>query len=274
MNDRVPFTYFFAIAWTALAATVLRILLSALVTVRPSAAYDLVSLGGVEALVFVAAVLAVQGLHGRVDEPLSRALGLRPTHPALTALGVALGFATHFPAELVDALFQRFVPTPEEEIAARTALLSAGTPLRLAMILFVVACVGPLVEELFFRGALYGALRRKKPLFGATLVTAFCFVIGHLDFRLWPALVVVALVMSYLRSVSGSLMPSLSMHVAFNAATELAIVSGQTPPAGSPRIEVWPTAVGSAVTLVLLFGVQYVASRAKQARRGRAEDAE
>lgn len=274
MKERLPFSYGLAIAWTFLAAAGLQALLGVLVAFRPSAAYDLVSLGGVEAVVFLVGVFGLLSLHGRTDVPLSTTIGVRPTHPALTALAVALGVASHFPAEFVDAVFQKFVPTPPDEVAARTRMLTADTPLQLALILFVVACVGPLVEEMFFRGALYGTLRRTKSLLGATLMTSFCFVIGHLDMRLWPALTLVAVVMTYLRSATGSLLPSLSMHVAFNATTELAIVSGQTPLTGPPQIEVVPAAIGSFATAVLVFGVRYVASRAKQARRGRAEDAE
>lgn len=255
-------------------ATALRFAIGALISRRPATAYDITSLGAVEALVFVLGVLVVLTLHGRAEAGLSDALGLRPTHPALAVLGVALGVVTHFPAESVDALFQKLSPTPDSELAARAALLSASTPLRLAFVMFVVACAGPLVEELFFRGALYGALRRQRPLVGTTLVTAACFVLGHLDYRMWPALAVVALVLSYLRAVSGSLLPSLAMHVTFNAVTELAIVTGHAPVTGPAKIEVLPTAVGCAATAGLVLGVKYVAARAAVARRGRAEDAQ
>lgn len=255
-------------------ATALRAGLGALVALQPRAAYDITSLGMVEALVFVLGVFAVLTLHGRTEEPLSSALGIRPTHPALSVLGVALGVAAHFPAESVDALFQRMIPTPDEDLAARAALLSGTTPLRLAFVLLVVACVGPFVEEIFFRGALYGVLRRQRPLVGTILVTAVCFVVGHLDLRMWPALVVVALVLSYLRAVSGSLLPPLAMHVAFNATTELAVATGQAAVTGPPEVEVLPTVVGWLVTLALVLTVRYVASRAPLARRGRAEDAE
>lgn len=274
MNERVPFSYLLAIAWTMMSGIALRMFLGGLVELRPNAAYDIVSLGAIEAIVFLGGVLAVLTIHGRPDVPLRTALGIRPTHPALSALGLCLGIATHWSAETLDSLFQRFVPTPEEEIAARMALLSAPSPLRFALVLFVVACAGPFVEELFFRGAIYGSLRRTRPFLGAVLVTSFCFVVGHLDVRMWPALTVVALVMSYLRAASGSLLPSLAMHVSFNAATVLAVATGQVPPPGPPKIEPIAAALGWGSTLGLVFAVRYVALRAREARRGRAEDAE
>jgi membrane protease YdiL (CAAX protease family) len=240
--------------------------------VRPSAATDLVQIGAIEALVFLLGVLGVLSLHGR-EAPLSASLGLRPTHPLLLALGLGLGIATHFPAEGVDSVVQRFFPESAEELAAESALLAAGSPLRLVLVLFVVACVGPLVEELFFRGALFGALRQHHSMLGSASVTAACFVVGHLNYRHWPALIIVAVVLSHLRAASGSLLPSLAMHVAFNAVTVLASF-GADGLGSSQTLGLVPIIVGTGVTLLLVLLVQQVSSRVDVARAGRVEDAE
>jgi len=111
-------------------------------------------------------------------------------------------------------------------------------------------------------------------MFGSAAVTALCFVVGHLNVRRWPALAVVAVVLAQLRAVSGSLLPSLAMHVVFNAVTVLAFFTGQVSVSEPRSIDRVPTIVGSILTIALLFAVQSVASRAKLARRGRAEDAQ
>jgi membrane protease YdiL (CAAX protease family) len=273
VNQRLPLSYMLALGWTLGAAACLSWLLHLSVVLRPSAATDVVQLGAVEALVFVLGVLGVLALHGS-DVPLSASLGLRPTHPGLVILGLALGLAAHWPVEAVDVLSSRLFPEAPGELAAEAALLAASSPLRLVVVLLVIACAGPFVEELFFRGALFGALRRRHPLFGAAAITAVCFVVGHLNVRRWPALAVVAIVLSLLRGWSGSLLPSLAMHVVFNAATVLAFFTGQAAITEPRAIERVPTFAGAAVTLALLIAVQYVASRAKVARRGRAEDAQ
>ncbi|HEX7671395.1 MAG TPA: CPBP family intramembrane glutamic endopeptidase, partial [Polyangiaceae bacterium] len=231
-------------------------------------------LGGIEALVFVMSVMWVLRVHGG-DAPLGPSLGLRPTHPALLVLGVCLGFALHFPAEFVDGLVQRFLPDAGEQNAAEAALLSAGTPARLVLVLVVIACVGPFVEELFFRGALYGALRRSYSLGVTTAIVSLCFVVGHLNAHRWPALALVAVAISYLRAVSGSLLPALALHVSFNAVTVLAFATGAAPlvGAGPPRIEPVPVVLGSLAAFGLILTVRYVALHAAVARRGRAEDA-
>jgi membrane protease YdiL (CAAX protease family) len=272
VNSKPPLSYALAFGWTLGAAICLQWLLRASVALRPSAATDVVALGGVEALVFVLGILAVVSLHGR-DVPLSASLGLRATHPALAACGLALGLVAHFPAEAIDSLVTRYLPDPGQSLAEAT-LLTATSPARLVVVMLVVACVGPLVEELFFRGALFGALRQSHPLLGASCVTAVCFVVGHLDYHKWPALLVVAVVLTHLRAMSGSLLPSLAMHVAFNAVTVLAFFAGETVSDQPRPLDLLPTLLGFAATLALMFAVGKISSRVEEARIGRAEDAE
>lgn len=273
MTRRLPISYPLAFGWTLGAASCLFWLVQLSVSMRPSAAADVVQLGAVEALVFMVGVLGVLSLHGR-DAPLLVSLGLRPTHPALVILGVALGLATHFPAESIDVLVERHIPDAAKDLAAEATLLSASSPLRLVIVLAIVACVGPLVEELFFRGALFGALRHTHSAVGTAVVSGVCFVVGHANYRKWPALAIVALVLTHLRAASGSLLPSLAMHVAFNAVTVLAFFTGQVSVEHLPTIDVVPAVTGGIVTCALMLAVQFVAMRAEDARRGRAEDAE
>jgi membrane protease YdiL (CAAX protease family) len=250
----------------------LQLLMAGTMLLRPSAAHDIVHIGGVSALVFVLGVMGIVALHGR-DVPLRDSLGVRPAHPAFLGLAVALGFSLHWPAGAVESLAQRLIPTPRETIEARISLLSAASPLQLSLLLLVVACVGPLVEELFFRGALYGALRRRYSLAGAGVATAVCFVVGHLDVYAWLPLAAVSAAMTHLRAMSGSLLPPLCTHVAFNAVTVLGVFTGPPPVAEVTPIEVAPALGGTGVTLLLVAAVHYVGRRAPEARRGRAEDA-
>lgn len=273
MNRGLPLTNVLAFGWTLAAAFFLTSLHAASILLRPSAATDIVNLGAIEALVFVASTFVLLQFHAR-DMPLRQALGLRPTHPALSVLGVIVGVALQYPADSIEVLVERVWPTPVEELAARAALLRPSTPAGLVVVLVVVACVVPFVEEMFFRGALYGGLRRSHALSGATAITAACFVVGHLDYRKWPALAVVAAAMTYLRAVSGSLFPSLATHVAFNALSVLSIAAWGVDPAAPTKIALLPTVCGWIVTVALIFAVRYVSLRAGAARRGRAEDAE
>jgi membrane protease YdiL (CAAX protease family) len=268
-----PFTPLLSLAWTLTFVFAMQVVGVALVRVRPSAATDIVSMAAVLAAVALSISAAILYLHGK-DVPLPTSLGLRPTHFAIPLLAVLLGFTVHFPAEAVDIVRQRFLPTPAQELERELALLTAESAAGKAMILFFVACVGPLAEEILFRGALFGALRRHRSLVATTITIAGCFVAAHADFGKWPALAVVAFAMTYVRAVSGSLLPSIAMHVVFNATTVLSVSLGQVVDPANRSLEVLPTVVFSAITVLLIVAIRYIAGRAPSARRGRAEDAE
>ncbi len=271
MTQKLPFSYWLAVGWTLGAASCLLWLLQLSVALRPSSANDVVQLGAIEALVFVTGVLGVLFVHGK-ETTLTASLGIRPTHPALFLLAIALGIVAHFPAESVDSLVAKFFPESAADLLAESTLLAAGSSLRLVVVLLVVACVGPLVEELFFRGAIFGALRQSHSLAGTASVTAICFVIGHLNFRKWPALIVVAFALTYLRAASGSLLPSLAMHVVFNAVSVLAFFLGDVSPAKGRSLSVTQGVLGTLGTVAVLLVVRFVANRAPSAQLARAED--
>lgn len=85
-----------------------------------------------------------------------------------------------------------------------------------------VAVLAPIVEELFFRGAVYGALERWRGPNVAAIGTVVAFVLGHAP-QLAGAraaalsLIVLALVATGLRRTTGSVLPSAMMHLAHNS---------------------------------------------------------
>jgi membrane protease YdiL (CAAX protease family) len=266
-----PLSYAVAFVWAALAYFLLRNLQVVSVLLRPRAAADIIQLGAVEALAFTSCTYALLRVHA-AGRPMRAALGLRPTPPALSVLGLALGLALQLPAASLGQLMERLAPTPEADLRVRATLLGADTPGQLVAILVVTACVAPLVEELFARGAMYGALVRHYPVVGAAGVSALCFVALHGDWRNWLPLLLVAGVLSHLRAASGSVLPGLALHVAFNTSTVLAVFTG----AGSvtrPLHLGWPAVgAGWAATAGLVFAVQWAATRSPAAAVARRED--
>jgi membrane protease YdiL (CAAX protease family) len=212
-----------ALAWATGAWFGLQALVLGIARLRPGIESDIVSLGGAAAVVFLLATFGVLSLHAR-EQPLRQALALRPTHPALLAIGVALGVSLKLPAESLREVMETFFPTSDAELLRRANLFRSDTLTEMLGLLMVVCLVGPLVEELFFRGALYGRMARASaPLAAAT--TGLLFVFTHTDFRAWPALVVVSSVLSFLRAAGGSLLPCVALHVAFNTVGVLALVT-------------------------------------------------
>lgn len=264
-------SYAMALSWAIVAAVLIKVVLTLTVSLRPGAETDIVNLGACEALVFVACAFVVLRLH-TPEAPLRHAFGLRSTSAGLSVLGVVLGVSVHFPAESIRELVERLYPTPSEVLLERLELLSGSTPVESVLILFVVACVGPLVEELFFRGAVFGVLRRSHSLAGASIATAVAFTLGHPDPRTWPPLLVVAAVLTHLRAASGSLLPSLALHVGFNSVTIVAIAVGAASPANPMSLPPAATVAGWLVTAALIFWVQFIARRSTEAAAARASD--
>lgn len=95
------------------------------------------------------------------------------------------------------------------------------------VLLFALLVVGaPLVEELFFRGLLLGALRRRsvRPS-TAVAVTAVVFAVFHFDVAALLGLAAFGVVLGLLVVRTGRLGPALVAHAAFNAVTVVSYVA-------------------------------------------------
>jgi hypothetical protein len=94
-------------------------------------------------------------------------------YTVLTPAAVLLGVATQF---LSDRLFPNVAP-PYHPLAGWTAL---GGGLEIRAALGLLSVVGaPLLEEIFFRGALYGAIRRRRGIAVGLAGSAVVFAMLH-----------------------------------------------------------------------------------------------
>jgi membrane protease YdiL (CAAX protease family) len=87
-----------------------------------------------------------------------------------------------------------------------------------------VALVGPIVEELLYRGAGLSLLLRFGPVI-AVLATAICFGLGHGLLLALPALVVFGIVTAVVRLRTDSIYPAMLVHCAFNATSLIVAVA-------------------------------------------------
>jgi len=151
-------------------------------------------------------------------------LGFIPTPaPTLYAVAVVLGMLMPF----IGGLLTQWLAQGHEVSQDIKQLGAHISPLlRLPLALLVVS-VGPLVEELLFRGVLLSAISRHMGSGWAIAVTAALFACVHLpDLSfLWyalPNLALLGLVLGWLRVQSGSIWPAVLAHGANNL---LAVVS-------------------------------------------------
>lgn len=145
--------------------------------------------------------------------------------PKLKHLGYSLaGFAIYFPLFIASMLAAQALTKlnleQKQQIGFQTA--HGAGPLLLVFVSLVI--LPPLVEEIIARGFLYLGLRSKLPVIWAVLITSVMFASAHLQFGsgaplLWSAAIdtfILSLVLIYLREVSGSLWPSIGLHMLKN----------------------------------------------------------
>jgi membrane protease YdiL (CAAX protease family) len=133
-------------------------------------------------------------------------------------LGFALGLAMKVPADALRALIDVVWPTPDAERQAQAELLRHDTVGQVIGLVVVVGIVGPIVEELFYRGSLFGDFRRALGRAGAVVLSSVLFALAHASPRDWLPLILVALALGLARQRTSALWASTGAHVAFNLA--------------------------------------------------------
>ncbi|MCL5105722.1 MAG: CPBP family intramembrane metalloprotease [Armatimonadetes bacterium] len=115
----------------------------------------------------------------------------------------------------------RNIQTPEHPIVRQAA--DGGAAMAMAFILAVLAA--PIVEETFFRGFLYTALRMKMGVWAATLLSATIFAVIHPTFPgQFLMLFALACVLALTREKTGSLLPCIICHAINNGVTMLVMI--------------------------------------------------
>ncbi|HTV23228.1 MAG TPA: CPBP family intramembrane glutamic endopeptidase [Polyangiaceae bacterium] len=256
-----------ALLWTAACHGLFQLVAHGLSLARGT--LDIVTLGAAQALAYLLGIFFMLRTF-EPGVPLRQSLGLRPTNALMGAIGVGLGLCLKLPAEALTRLAEGLFPTSEGQLAARAALYRTDTVGEVLALVLVLCMAAPLVEELLFRGAAYGRLAKAGPR-SAALVTGAAFVVVHPDLRHWPALLVVAGVLSYLRLAGGSLLPCLGLHVAFNAAGVLALVLGAASATQPLELGLVPVA-SSVLAAGALIMLSMRVSQNPEALRARAAD--
>lgn len=254
MNKTAQLSAALALGWSLLLTLGL---LSVAVTVGVlfgSSNLAVVVAGPAELLLMVPAARFIARLYG--DARPKQALALGSVSPLELVLGASLGIILHLPAGYLGALVERRFPTPPELLRAQLQQLTPTSALLGLGMLLSVAVIVPFAEELFFRGALFGALARSGPAFVAIWTTSIAFALAHQEPRNWAPLLLVALTLGFLRSLGGSIWSGVALHAAFNAAT-LSFVFVNRPLDVKPQEGSWPlAAVGCVLSVggVWLFG--------------------
>lgn len=222
-----------------------------LISARPEAEEDIVSLAITSSAGFLL-VTALLLTRFPAGPRLALGIALRAVHPLTLLGGLVIGVLAQIPAESLYQVVIQISPPPPGELEQMAERLRPRSLAHAIALVFSLAVLVPISEEIFFRGAVYGALRRgSQSLTISTVVVALGFTLSHVSPRMLLPLGTTAAILGTLRAASGSLFPSILAHMGFNAVTVLSAVLP-----GAPKEWTLPVGYqigGSATVLLLLY---------------------
>ncbi len=190
---------------------------SAIVTIfdpDPDSGGGLLAIQGLVALNLVGVAFGFASLR---DSPVvaPARLGLRGFAPS--ALGIA---ALAYLAYIVFAAIYAPLFSPEQEDVTRDLGVDEGGVAAVVAGVLIVG-VAPFSEEVFFRGFMYGGLRRSLPVWAAAGISGLIFGLLHYtgpdSLAVVPQLAVLGILLAWLYERTGSLWLPIMLHVVNNA---------------------------------------------------------
>lgn len=139
-------------------------------------------------------------------------LGLRGFRPAAVGIGCGLMVASL----LFNLVYATILALFDLQIQPDIDAMFNNT--RYPPLLFLAgAVVAPLIEEMFFRGFVFPGLRNKWGWQAAAVVSAALFATAHIIPTSIPPIFILGLIFAFLYHISGSIWPSVFMHMLTNS---------------------------------------------------------
>jgi membrane protease YdiL (CAAX protease family) len=80
-----------------------------------------------------------------------------------------------------------------------------------------VAVFGPIAEEMFFRGFMYSAIKKRLGVLSAALLSAAIFSSLHTNIVGFLPIMTLGVLLAYLYETTGSLVASMTVHIVHNS---------------------------------------------------------
>ena len=242
-----------AAIWSVCAVAALDFFLAlVMVSAGSVAGLDLVSRVLCEAAAFLITLFFLTVVHER-ERPLREVLGLRRAPTSLLLLAALLGIALQGPVNLIAGFIYDRYPLSPEEIELLKKLFDVGAIHQKIAIVVAAGVLGPVVEEMLFRGGMYSGLLRRHGALRTVLGIALLFALAHREPRNILPDFLGGMAMGYLRWASGSIWPAILLHATFNTTSVvMALVDG-------PETDVMTraenlAALAGTVVLLTVFG--------------------
>jgi membrane protease YdiL (CAAX protease family) len=175
----------------------------------------------------------------------------------VAAASVLVGVSLPFLIDELDKIVQMFLTMPPEWQEILYKPLRAESLFDWMVILTAGVLIGPVVEELLFRGLLQGSFEKRGEWWQAILQTSLIFALLHVFHFTLLQFFCLAVLLGFLSWRSGSVVPAIIVHMLNNA---MAIISLNLSPDLLQRYEwhghVYPPVLAFAACL-LFYGVRW-----------------
>ena len=84
------------------------------------------------------------------------------------------------------------------------------------VLLIVVSFIGPIIEEVFFRGFLYSAFKKNWGILPALFLSSILFSLVHLEIYSFIPLFMIGWLLAYIFEKTRSLFPAIFLHAIYN----------------------------------------------------------
>ncbi|TWU40878.1 ABC transporter permease subunit/CPBP intramembrane protease [Novipirellula artificiosorum] len=148
---------------------------------------------------------------------LRKSLRIRMPYWPTLPLAVLLGASLHPLYVTLASWINQMYPVSEQAAAAMKPFAEQITTAPWLSVVFLMALVPAVCEELAFRGFIFGGLQRGKNAVRAVVVTAILFGISHGVLQQSIAATVMGLLLGFIALRTGSVLPGILLHLTNNA---------------------------------------------------------
>lgn len=117
---------------------------------------------------------------------------------------------------IITALGMTFLTFVDFNQTQETGFSGINSQAEYIMAFIMLVVIAPIAEELLFRGYLFGKLRKYAPVWISILITSLLFAIVHFAWNVGLDVFALSIVLCVLRVITGSLWPSIMLHMLKN----------------------------------------------------------
>ncbi len=160
-----------------------------------------------------------------------RTTGLRPFRSLTRRDGrvILIGIAALFVARIGTGI-QLVLTNQTKHVQAGfehfdvTSKTPGITSISIVLALLSLVVIAPIVEEIVFRGLLFGALAGRLGVLASALITALLFGATHGDLTLFPSLVAIGFIAALAYAATGNLWVAIALHAMNNTLGAIFVV--------------------------------------------------